>query len=367
MIEKSLNVIVFGAGASYHIGAPLTNQLLYKGFNLLDQDNSKELSIESFRKVATFIDVLYGSTVSIILEQMIRGDQIFLQNDWIPSVTLEELFTFIDIGISNGQGWIPPFKELQSAMYDFIFETLDYKTDRSNGLQFHDDGTFSRSHDTRFDILLDRMIDLNSKNCLITLNYDLFLDSAVFINHQNSFGNYNLKFDLVEHIPEYIEKTTEPSNKENRQLIDILKLHGSLNWAHCNNCNRNSLAFARQYKQYKRTPCQNCSGTLRPIIVPPTLKKRINETGLKSVWDKAHEILKNADTITIIGYSFPDADVEAKWLFKKAVAEGCRNPLLTLVEPCKHVRDKIRGFFGQTVKFHGFYDKFEDYCEQART
>ncbi|RMF69687.1 MAG: hypothetical protein D6743_01425 [Calditrichaeota bacterium] len=367
MERRKVHVYVFGAGASVHLGAPLTKDFLVEGFNLLSFSLSNnlnpELSTDSFRHVAEFLDALYHTNLSQKVKDGMNNNLIFLDS-WFPKVTIEEILTFVDLGIDNGQRWKPSFEMLRDSIHDVIFETLDYSTGRPRSFHRNEDGTWSRQRDTCYDVLVDDIVDLNQENCFITFNYDLFLDESAFINHQDIFGDYVLSFDFVENFPSYKTNTENSVNKNT--MVNILKLHGSLNWATCDECKKRYLAFFRKYKSHKRNKCNKCNSRLRPILIPPTYKKRIDEVGLSYVWEKAYEILTKADFITIIGYSFPDADIEAKWLFKRAIVEGGRRPIITMVEPLQEVRDRIREFFGKTAKYNRNFETFEQYCEIRR-
>jgi hypothetical protein len=103
------------------------------------------------------------------------------------------------------------------------------------------------------------------------------------------------------------------------------------------------------------------------VLVPPTLLKRVDIPELQFVWDRAEYFLERADTLTVIGYSFPDVDLEARWLFKRAIAKNQGQPALTLVDRNPDVREKVRNFLGCFFqKEPAFFDTFKDYCEQKQ-
>ena len=99
-----------------------------------------------------------------------------------------------------------------------------------------------------------------------------------------------------------------------------------------------------------------------PVLVPPTLRKDIGGNGIDVLWEKAEAALASADEITIIGYSFPDADIEAKWLFKRAIAKGGKKPSLTIVDKSPDVQKKILAFFGKTIADARCLPDFETYA-----
>lgn len=364
MSNRKVNVYVFGAGASVHVGGPLTKDFLSEGFSKLCAGYRDYISEESFHKVACLIDTLYGSQIVAEIDRAVSKNLICISDSSIPQVTIEELLTYIDIALSNKESWLP-FEELRQAVHNFIFETLDSMTlgFHSDVYKFNDDGTFNHRRNC-YDKLIDNVITLTDHNCFISFNYDLFLDKAVSINNHSILGDYNLEFVSVEHFASY--KRIQ-NGKRTEKDVDILKLHGSINWARCPVCNEIYLEYFSRYRSIFEKTCKRCGKRLIPILVPPTLRKQIEEYGIGCLWDRAEEILSMADNIIIIGYSFPDVDTEAKWLFKRSLVKGGKKPTLTLVEPNTDTRKKIIGMFGNTVGevFPPFH-KFEDYIEQSK-
>lgn len=101
------------------------------------------------------------------------------------------------------------------------------------------------------------------------------------------------------------------------------------------------------------------------VLVPPTYLKQIELQELAGVWLCAEHLLERADSLTIIGYTFPDADIEAKWLFKRAIAKNQKRLSLTLVEPNPDVRKDVLGFLGDFFEQDVvFFETFESYCEE---
>jgi hypothetical protein len=86
---------------------------------------------------------------------------------------------------------------------------------------------------------------------------------------------------------------------------------------------------------------------------------------LANVWRKAQEIINQTDEITVIGYSFPEADMESKWLFKKALLGRVNRPRLFLIEPAMAVRERIRTFFLDTIENCIEYENFMEYCKKT--
>ena len=60
---------------------------------------------------------------------------------------------------------------------------------------------------------------------------------------------------------------------------------------------------------------------LKPYIIPPVLDKNAfyNHIAIRSLWQQAEQLLKHADEIYIIGFSFPQTDLSVKYLFQSAL------------------------------------------------
>lgn len=105
----------------------------------------------------------------------------------------------------------------------------------------------------------------------------------------------------------------------------MVKLHGSLDWGICNKCNKLSLYFphmvAKNYFGEGWPPvCRvgKCNGIIEPYIFVPHQDQGDDER-INMLWDKAKEVLSQAQKITIIGYSFPEYDQKVIKLFKNSL------------------------------------------------
>lgn len=211
-------------------------------------------------------------------------------------------------------------------------------------------------------MLVDYGLNISDQNSFITFNYDLLLDKAVSINDRGLLGDYAVQFVSVSHFDLYNRILR---NERLPKDVDILKLHGSLNWAACSKCNAPHLAYYYRYQRLPQEHCSICQELLEPVLVPPTYRKDVGKYSfLAKVWQKAEKVISQADEITIVGYSFPEADMEARWLFKRALLGRAKRPKLFLVEPASSVRDKIRAIFLDTVETCTEYDSFKEYCQK---
>src|SRR5207245_420307 len=105
------------------------------------------------------------------------------------------------------------------------------------------------------------------------------------------------------------------------------KMHGSMNWLQCSNCQRLVVSFdgkvniANFINAELCRHCQECgvSATLQGALVMPTFLKDLTNFQLKVIWQNAAVELMEADKIVFIGYSLPQADFEFRQLLSRAV------------------------------------------------
>jgi len=161
---------------------------------------------------------------------------------------------------------------------------------------------------------------------IISLNFDCMLhedfDNQVYFD-------YLIDFDCIEtHRAEFYRRSNP---------IPLIKLNGSLDWGICENCGRLHLYYPFMYRTFyegKACTMQQCGGIVTPFIVIPHEKygEKIN-----SLWNVAKDHLKEADKVTVIGYSFPKYDKDVIKLFQDSLDNNVR---LEVVDKCRNDQKK---------------------------
>lgn len=113
--------------------------------------------------------------------------------------------------------------------------------------------------------------------------------------------------------------------------ITILKLHGSLNWVEIPEGidlkHPESVKFLS-----KRVVCTHDYSyydvwdalDMPPLIIPPVLSKRVPVGGFfQGIWHEAHNSIIDADRVSVIGYSIPNDDLQARSFLRIAWAGHC--------------------------------------------
>lgn len=154
----------------------------------------------------------------------------------------------------------------------------------------------------------------------ITFNWDINLDRAFF--QEAVKADYSLP-------------NSRPGGDQRwQEQRTLLKLHGSLNWKLCANQTCNFVetldekeTAANWFLGKSELKCSRCGQTdkTRILMIPPVLTKLSGEDSLMTaVWKRAFEVLVQAERIFIIGYSFPETDLQSRVLMGRGLSSAKR-------------------------------------------
>lgn len=347
-------VFIFGAGASKAENAPVTTELLSKSLETLK--NTKMLrDIKDFLKDFYYLDN-------------------FVNKELIP--TFEEVLTIIDLCISNQDDLSDKWNqnkvtELRNSLLFCIAQILHKSLQRSG-----------RLHRQFVKNLFELPNRTNNNTSFISLNYDLLLDNSLIelYNTKDWDVDYGIDFrnfiDPVERSPEerseFIEIPDDWSWPRKNKSIYLLKPHGSLNWLYCPNCN--TVRITKKEKGVLRiwteqVICGKDSSLETHLLIPPTWHKIYENPHLVRIWQKAKEVLSEADSAFFVGYSLPESDIELKYLFKKFLYRN-RNviPKITVItkmsENTKKCEMRFKRTFGKDVRM--ITTGFEDFATNLK-
>lgn len=211
---------------------------------------------------------------------------------------------------------------------------------------------------------------------IISTNWDVLIEEYF----QREKIDYNLCFN-----EQYYIDNSRTVKKVSSKTVNLIKLHGSINWFKCMNCGTinivdNSACGKFLFEDSTEEHCMKCGettfddGLLQSQIITPTMIKSINNQLYNNLWSAASNDLREAKRITIIGYTLPLADFELRYLLGRCVpkdipidvvlyntdnpAQTENNTLKDLL-PEKRYRDL---FFKNKITF--YYDGFEEYFEE---
>ena len=74
-------------------------------------------------------------------------------------------------------------------------------------------------------------------------------------------------------------------------------------------------------KSEERLKC-GCGTEYSPLIIPPSFFKELNNNIIRNILINLENHLTKVENLVFIGYSFPEADLHLKYLFKRAQLFG---------------------------------------------
>jgi hypothetical protein len=176
----------------------------------------------------------------------------------------------------------------------------------------------------------------------ITFNNDDFFDKMLMKVKKVHIQDKNKKIEYWHPDGGYgffcrpsVSLIARPNRSMDVTAMLLLKLHGSINWrikqGYSSPYNIDAIVhndlWSLDDKILSPEDIKNINGHLeeQPFIIPPILAKSafVEQPILKVIWSKAYQILKMAEQVTFIGYSFPITDFAVCSLFKETINDGC--------------------------------------------
>jgi hypothetical protein len=325
-------VYVLGAGFSIPAGAPCQADILP---GIFDLDEGEPTILEAKTQLRNFL---------------FRDLHINQSN--VEKVALEDIYTPIDRCIADGislRGRThSELGELRGRIGYLISRAIAARVSRH--LNSHPDAT---AYINQFaDYLVKRAayrayLARNTENAnlakeydplsVICLNWDILLDNALHIALErdcSDSGDYD-PFGVVDYCC-YIS-SLEARNKRIRSglwslgcrgyNVKLLKIHGSMNWLQCPNCQRLFVEFGEKLgilDLIGKVNCRHCEkyghhNRLQGSLVMPTFLKDLSNFQIKLVWQNAGVELMEARRLVFIGYSLPHADFEFRQLLTRMI------------------------------------------------
>lgn len=288
------------------------------------KQHSKEANIRNFnlddildnvaRKFIIDIDEYSYSLLEI--KEKLRG---LLSKNKI-GISLEDVFTAFDKSISMRENT----KDYSYVQMDILQHSLlrlfvYYFANRTNKHIY--------THQDYKNVMFFLKQEKNNVS-IITTNWDVLLEQYMYKEGIEFDYNFNSEYVINE------ISGKKPLIGKTEEAINLLKIHGSINWFRCLRCGTLQVCSADECGQYlfddiKEEKCYKCGQIaygdqvqLKPEIITPTMFKSINSQLYNNLWQNAAYQLQNADKIIFCGYSLPIADFEFRYLLKQNIKQN---------------------------------------------
>ncbi|EAH7689477.1 SIR2 family protein [Campylobacter jejuni] len=282
------------------------------------------------------------------LSRYFLDNNFIYENEKIYKDNLEQLLTYLITPL--------PFKTKEDILRDeaSYIEKIDKISDYFIELRRN---TAIDGNDKNV-LILSKYINNNKCTC-ITLNYDLLLEEMLFLTKE--YESYNVFYKIpIKSIDERIQTRGTGFNfyqsnffNEINNSIEIIKLHGSVNW-HCDQIYKNSQIYShsgvkinKDSSLYNITPYkEKLFIDLKPLIIPPILDKtnNYNHILLQSLWRKAFKAIRSAKNIYIYGFSFPMTDLPIVYLFQSALRLNENDYKIYIVNTESNIENKKKRY-----------------------
>lgn len=222
------------------------------------------------------------------------------------TVDLEDLFTKLDKCAKTQSYWKKYSFIKVVEIRQYILQLFIYYFGKKN-IAF----TIDKSYESFAEFVK------NNHPSVITTNWDTICEQI--------FESVGIKYDNCLNCDSYYKKYTS------RIKPQIAKIHGSINWFTCSNCN--SLIIKPKGKETelllsdKKVYCAKCKAKQKkndilfvPEIITPTMVKQFTKHMYINIWQNAQYLLENANQIIFVGYSMPLADFEFRFMLTKYIS-----------------------------------------------
>lgn len=304
------NLFIFGAGASKADHVPLQDELISEILNFLEniEDIHKFPSVNSLKN---FLHKMYPIAIE--------------SRDNLLYPTFEEILGLLQFALNRDESFKgfsqDQLREFINLIIAFMAVVIKEKVNTSNKVneKFIIE-LFKNFKKQQQDLELNKTMEkFAQENFFLNINYDTLLDKALY-NLKNQYGFNGIDYCLE------IKDSNIPSKD-----IKLFKPHGTLNWLICKSCGIKTIGpLDIGFEYYKGliipgsglNNCPLCKVKKYAIIIPPTFFKELNNVLIRNILTNLEEHLKEVQNLIFIGYSFPEADLHLKYVFKKAQLFG---------------------------------------------
>jgi hypothetical protein len=239
---------------------------------------------------------------------------------------------------------------LREALRDLVVETLENAIKFSVKKENNNIILPGKSYLGLMGLLRSKRIEKSTS--IITFNYDICVDLALQV--EGLTFNYCL-------------------NGESNEFIDLLKLHGSINWTTAADDERIVAYEVKDMVEgYKESAQQQSESQIvlpfsesfrnksklygieiskSHVIVPPTWNKTHYHGSLANVWRVAAQSLAAARDIFVFGYSLPETDSFFRYLFATGTISESRIRRFFVFDPDQRAEERYARLLGPSL--HG--------------
>lgn len=146
---------------------------------------------------------------------------------------------------------------------------------------------------------------------VVSFNYDTLVEDC--LDRAGLLYSYGSR-KVLRYVDEGRERRLDKYDPD----VEVLKLHGSVNWGVCRGCKEAPVhsdlinVLGGVYGLRRNASCRFCNKRyLESSIVPPVETKGTGLQPFEEFWKRAHRAARRSREVIVIGYSLPPADSQA--------------------------------------------------------
>lgn len=184
-----------------------------------------------------------------------------------------------------------------------------------------------------------KFLSAHGNTRVVTTNYDGCMDEALLSEGRAVDG-------------------TSAATEEGTGNVDLIKMHGSINWSYCDSCQAvHEFSLRKIREEFEEDTasyavigvCKNCGGQRRPLLVPPLSFKFLMFPNLVSLWNAARRAIDSSGVIIAVGYSFAEADTYITKMISRSLATN-RTQRLIICDTDNRVAMNVRKRFCNQIE-----------------
>ena len=185
---------------------------------------------------------------------------------------------------------------------------------------------------------------LRPRDTIVSFNYDCVIDHSLRTHAGERWSaRWGYCLPNPANVDGYAAWESEAAPHGQNKSINLLKLHGSLNWFPFPETEAG--VFRLRERPYKQ------KGDKLYEIVPPEYVKSVGDrVAFPSLWSKAELAIRRAENLTLIGFSFTPTDLYVESLFRLALARKPALKRVVIVNPSQDDRKRIRNILAPALR-----------------
>jgi hypothetical protein len=344
-------VFIVGGGFSFYAGLPLTSDFTRALLAARDPHSTSGTLVRHLKK---FVNLTFGPTLSS-------------SDNW-PS--LEDLFTCVDLAANSGHNLGNKYSaaDLRTVRRCLIVRIIRMLHNRHHN-------TFYRKN-KEWKLLKQFLSEVDyDSSAFLSMNWDSVIEERFLSVHSQKNTRVDYGCDAIQGKVSSDKRHLSPVPDGTGPTLRIAKIHGSVNWLYCDNCQSvfwlrplQSLSLSRRLlsksewrkvapsERHRSDPwkCPFCKTvSLSTRLATFSYRKALDFPMFQRSWSTSQDLLRSAGTWAFIGYSLPPADYEFKFLLKRIQLSRQTPPRIVFVTGGADADATYRnyqGFFGDGFK-----------------